>query len=299
VSGEPRSYHGQPVLKQPVWKPEVPVYFFCGGLAGASAVLAYADGDTALARRAWATSLGAAAVSAPLLISDLGVRRRFLYMLRVFKVTSPMSVGTWILAAASVNVGVAAVHALSGRLAAPARAARPVAALLGLPLSTYTAVLIAQTAVPVWRDARRMLPFVFAAGAALSAGAAATALAPPSEAGPARRLALAGAVAEVAAMRVMERRLGAIGSPYGEGAAGACKRAAHGLIAAGGLAVATRGRERRPAAVLGGAALLAGGLLERFAVFRAGFPSAADPAATVGPQRERLTPRGLTPHFSR
>ena len=38
---EVRSYHGQPVLKRPVWSWEIPVYFFFGGLAGASAGLAY------------------------------------------------------------------------------------------------------------------------------------------------------------------------------------------------------------------------------------------------------------------
>ena len=44
--------------------------------------------------------------------------------------------------------------------------------MLGLPLATYTAALIANTAVPAWHEARRELPFVFAAGAAASAGAA-------------------------------------------------------------------------------------------------------------------------------
>src|SRR5439155_8059218 len=38
---EPRSYYGRPVIKEPVWKPEIPFYFFTGGLAGASAGLAF------------------------------------------------------------------------------------------------------------------------------------------------------------------------------------------------------------------------------------------------------------------
>ena len=95
------SYYGRPVIKEPVWTPEIPVYFFTGGLAGASAglgVLAELRGNEVLARRAWAVALAGVAVSPVLLISDLGVPTRFLNMLRMFKVTSPMSVGSWILA---------------------------------------------------------------------------------------------------------------------------------------------------------------------------------------------------------
>ena len=36
-----RSYYGQPILKEPVWEMAVPEYFFLGGLAGASAGLAF------------------------------------------------------------------------------------------------------------------------------------------------------------------------------------------------------------------------------------------------------------------
>ena len=283
----PRSYYGQPVIKEPVWSPEIPVYFFTGGLAGASAALAFATGEGPLARRAWATALAGAGVSAPLLIHDLGRPKRFLYMLRVFKVTSPMSVGTWILSTASASIGVATAHALTGRFEAAARVARPAAAALGLPLSTYTGALIAQTAVPVWHDARRHLPFVFAAGAALSAGAAATVLTPPPHAAAARRLTVIAAAAEVGSVLHMEQRLGEVGEPYSTGSAGKLKRVANGLVTGGALAVGAWGRQSRRAAVLGGAAALTGALLERFSIFRAGFQSSADPAYTVGPQRAR------------
>ena len=33
------SYYGRPILKEPVWQPEIPCYFFTGGLAGASSIL--------------------------------------------------------------------------------------------------------------------------------------------------------------------------------------------------------------------------------------------------------------------
>ena len=99
---EIRSYHGQPVIKPPVWTWEIPVYFFTGGVAGASAGLAYLSevrGNEVLARRAWGAAIAAVAVSPALLVSDLGRPERFLNMLRMFKVTSPMSLGSWSLSA--------------------------------------------------------------------------------------------------------------------------------------------------------------------------------------------------------
>jgi len=283
---EVRSYYGQPVIKEPIWKPEIPWYFFTGGLAGASAGLAFlaerAD-DGELARRAWAISLAGALSSPVLLISDLGMPSRFLNMLRVFKVTSPMSVGAWNLAFSGAATTVAAGSAWTGLFPRAGAVAKGAAALLGMPLATYTAGLIAQTAVPVWHEARRDLPLIFAASSAASAGAAASMV---SSAPAARRLTIAGAAGMLGGLRAMERRLGDLGEPYHEGAAGAYGRAAKALTAAGSLLVATR---RRPAAVAGGAAVLAGVVCERWSIFKAGFQSAADPKYTVGPQRARST----------
>jgi hypothetical protein len=209
-------------------------------------------------------------------------------MLRMFKVTSPMSVGSWVLSGAGTAIAVAAANAFTGRFAGPARFAKPGAALLGLPLATYTGALIANTSVPVWREARATLPLVFASGAAASAGAAAAALTPVASAGPARRLALMGAAAELVNTQVMEHRLGPLGKPYREGTSGRLSRAATALTATGAVVLGRWGRRRRAAAVLGGAAILAGAATERFAVFHAGTRSAEDPQQTVGPQRERV-----------
>jgi DMSO reductase anchor subunit len=288
--GELRSYYGQPVIKPPVWTPEIPFYFFSGGLAGASAGLGFlADlrGDQELARRAWAASLAGLAVSPPLLISDLGRPERFLNMLRMFKVTSPMSVGSWILATTGPAVGVAAAHAWTGRFERLSRAARPGAALLGLPLATYTAALIANTSVPAWHEARTRLPFVFAAGAAASAGGVVTAATPVASARAARRLAVGGAIAELLAIKRMERGLGWLGEPYRAGRAARYRRAAQALTACGATVVAARAGRSRVAAVAGGALVAAGALAERFSVFHAGRQSAADPSYTIGPQREQ------------
>jgi hypothetical protein len=209
-------------------------------------------------------------------------------MLRLFKVTSPMSVGSWILSAFGAATTVAAASAWTDRVPrAAGRAARPVAALLGLPLATYTAALLTNTAIPVWHEARGRLAFVFAAGAAASAGAVAVALTPPGHAAPARRLAVGGAALELAATELMERSLGELGEPYRQGPAGALAKLALGLTAAGGATIAARGRRSRTAAVAGGTLLAAGALAERWSIYRAGFQSAADPKYVVEPQRAR------------
>jgi formate-dependent nitrite reductase membrane component NrfD len=286
-----RSYHGQPVLKRPVWSWEIPDYFFVGGMAGASAGLAFcsgARGNDVLARRAWTVALAGITVSPALLISDLGRPERFLNMLRMVKVTSPMNVGTWVLSGAGGAITFAAADAWTGRFPRVGRIARPVAALFGLPLSTYTGALLANTAVPVWHEARRTLPFVFGSGAALSAGAAATVFTPVVSASPARRLALGAAVAELATSGVMEVRLGEHGQPYRRGASARFTSLSRACLASGASLLARRGRSSRAAAVASGALLLAGALAARWSVFEAGIQSASDPKYVIAPQRSAI-----------
>jgi len=289
----PRSYYGQPVIKAPVWKGYIPWYFFTGGLAGASAPLAAvagARGDDVLARRAWSVALGALAVSPALLIADLGVPARFHHMLRVAKPTSPMSVGTWLITLVGPGVGLGWARSTLGWFPRAGRAGGALAAALGPVVSTYTAVLIADTAVPAWHEARRELPFLFAASSAASAGGAGVLLTPVERAMPARRLALGGAAAQLATMWRMERRLGPLAEPYRTGTPGRLARTARAGTAAGAALLALRGR-RRGAAAAGGALLLAGAALERWAVFTAGSASASDPRYTVAPQRARRDAR--------
>jgi hypothetical protein len=292
----PESYYGQPVLKEPVWKPEIPFYFYTGGLGGASAglaLLAEASGNEVLGRRAWLTALAGIGVSPVLLISDLGRPARFLNMLRMFKVTSPMSVGSWILASSGSVTALAVGSELTGLYPRVGRVAKVASALLGMPLATYTAGLVSNTSVPAWHDARFTLPFVFAGSSAASAGAAATVLTPAGDAGPARRLAVGGALVSLGAALAMERSLGELGEPYKKGLSGALARVAGALSVVGAGLIAARGRRSRAAAVAGSAVLTAGVIAERWAVFRAGFKSASDPKYTVGPQRARIE-RGET-----
>lgn len=290
-----RNYYGKAVLKEPTWSKEIPWYFFAGGLAGASSGLAFAarlSGNDRLARRALLVALGGVAVSPYLLIADLGRPERFYNMLRVVKPTSPMSIGTWILSSFGTSMGIAAASDILGIFPGLGCLCEGVAALLGPALSTYTAVLIADTSVPVWHEARRELPLVFAASSAASAGGATAILTPVKEAGPARRLAVGGALAELAIAQVMERRLGKLlAEPYHQGEAGRYDKLAKTLSAAGAALTAFAGAKSRLAAITGGALILAGSACERWSIFRAGFQSARDPKYTVIPQRERLESR--------
>jgi hypothetical protein len=300
---ELRSYYGRPIVRTPVWRHDIPAYLFTGGLAAGSAVLA-AGGDLAgrpaLRRAGRLTALAALGASTYFLINDLGRPGRFHHMLRVVKPTSPMSMGTWILSGFGAAAGLAATAEAApllprtGTLGAVRRLLRPAGRAAGLAagatapaLATYTAVLLADTAMPSWHSAYRHLPFVFA-GSALASGAGVGLLAaPPAEAGPARRLAVAGAAMELAATHRIEHGLGLLSEPYRTGRAGRLLRAARGLTAAGALG-AVAGRRSRPVSVLSGAALLAGSVLTRFGIYEGGVASGRDPMYTVLPQRAGL-----------
>lgn len=287
----PRSYYGQPILKAPVWKWPIPAYLFTGGAAGASSLLALGarlSGNRRLATQSRLVSLGALGVSTAFLIQDLGRPSRFYNMLRVFKPTSPMNVGSWLLSAFGAAAGAGAASDVLGAAPRLGAAADAAAAVFGPAVATYTAVLVADTAVPAWHEAHRELPFIFAGGAALSAGGLGVALAPAEAAGPALRVMLGGAVAELAGLEVLRRRLGPeLAEAYDAGLAGALGRWAKALAVAGSLTAAA-GRRTRPLAIAGGLAAATGAALERFAVFEAGKASVRDPRYVVGPQRRRL-----------
>jgi hypothetical protein len=164
-------YYGIPLLKEPQWTWEVPVYFFVGGAAGAAALigaLAKVTGkDERLARDARLVAAGGGIISSGLLISDLGKPERFLNMLRVFKIQSPMSVGAWVLALFSSSAGAAAFAQLVeqrldiGPVRVLGNVAEGISAAMGLPLATYTGVLIGATAIPAWHHNVKTLPIVF------------------------------------------------------------------------------------------------------------------------------------------
>jgi formate-dependent nitrite reductase membrane component NrfD len=296
----PDSYYGKPIIKEPVWGArDVGGYLFFGGLAGASSVLAaYAQltGRDELARASKVCAVGAVGVSGVALVVDLGRPERFLNMLRVAKVTSPMSVGSWLLSAFGGAATVAAASAVTGRLPRIGAAATAGAAVTGAGVCTYTAALICNTAVPAWHDAHREMPYLFAGSAASAAGGFGMIAAPSDQAGQAVRFAVLGAATELTAKSLLLRRLGETAEPYQTGRSGTLMEVAEVLTAAG-LAGAVLsgglrpGRGQRVAAALSGAALIASSALTRLGIFEAGRASARDPKYTVRPQRERLRQR--------
>jgi DMSO reductase anchor subunit len=290
------SYYGRPVIKEPAWGvPDVPGYLFLGGLAGASSVLAAGaelSGYGELARVAKVGALGAISLSAVALVHDLGRPERFVNMLRVFKPSSPMSVGSWLLSAYGPLAGAAAVSDVTGILPAAGTAATLGAGLLGPGIATYTAALICDTAVPAWHEGYREMPYVFAGSAASAAGGLGLLAVHPADAEPARRLAVTGAAVELIAKRQLLARLDDLAEPYEAGTAGVILRVAQ-FLTAGALAGAVLGRRNRVVSALAGASLLAASALTRFGVFEAGMASARDPKYTIIPQRRRRDRRGM------
>jgi formate-dependent nitrite reductase membrane component NrfD len=287
----PDSYYGKPIIKEPVWRsPEVPGYLFLGGLAGASSVLAgfaQATGNHKQAQVSKIAAAGAIGLSGVALVADLGRPERFLNMLRVVKVTSPMSVGSWLISAFGGAAAAAAACAVTGRLPKAGAAATAGAAVVGPAICTYTAALLCDTAVPAWHDAHREMPYLFAGSAASAAGGLGMLVVPPEDAGQAVRFAVLGAATELTAKSLLLKRLGDIAEPYQTGRPGKLMEAAEVLTAAG-LAGAVLAGGSRTAIKLAGAALLASSALTRFGIFEAGRASARDPKYTVRPQRERL-----------
>lgn len=184
------TYYGQPMIKRPTWKWFIPLYFFIGGVAGGAALIGGladlfgGERHRATVRHARWVALAGAILSPILLIADLGRPTRFHHMLRVFKVTSPLSVGTWILSAfGAVSGALVAKQAAEdnfilrrrsrlGRLAraVPSGPLSALHALLGLGLGGYTGVLVAITAVPLWFAGGLLLgPLFLATGVASGA----------------------------------------------------------------------------------------------------------------------------------
>jgi hypothetical protein len=273
---------GPGMLKPPVWTWEVPAYFWTGGIASGSAFVALAcdlAGDHRSAALARQVSLAALVPSPPLLVLDLGRPERFLHMLRIFKTRSPMSTGAWALTLFG-NLAAGAVGADMRGKRRLARALGGANAVVGGYLGSYTGVLLAATAVPLWARSRLFLGPIFVC-TATATGAAACRLAicalsdPPQSTRTALSQVQGAAMgAELALSVINERRLGRLAAPLD----GPLMRSAKRAVEAGLLLQLTR---RRTAAHAASVLYLAAGLLFRYAWVRAGRASAADDRAVA------------------
>lgn len=297
------TYYDRPVLKEPVWIWAVPVYFFCGGVAGAAAVLGEAArmlGPQTMRRlstRCRWIAAGGTSMGGFLLILDLGRPGRFLNMLRVFRPTSAMSIGSWTLAASGAASGAAAMLGgipqrrlgkFAGKIRNGADSAATASALLGLPLASYTAVLLSDTAVPLWQAIRSTLPPLFVSSAAASS-AALLKLPRPDESSAAvvRNFGMLGAAAEIVSAFGVERqadRVVRVGRPLREGIPGYLWKGSK-VLSAASLVCALTERSSRSRQLASSVFGIAGGLALRFAIFHAGKHSARDPRAAFEQQR--------------
>ncbi|HKU66603.1 MAG TPA: NrfD/PsrC family molybdoenzyme membrane anchor subunit [Candidatus Baltobacteraceae bacterium] len=287
-------YYGRSMIKPPEWTDLIPTYFFVGGLSGASAALAFSERlakNDPLARTMIFTAAAGSTVSGFCLVADLKRPERFMNMLRVFKPTSPMSMGVYVFSAFAGAATLAAASELTGILRPVGRIFEGIAALLGPAMAVYTSVLISDTVVPAWHFGRESMPLLFAATSAATAGGAGMLFTPPPFSAPARRLALLGGLALPVAIERLHMELGPRQEQaYKQRQAEMFTTAAKYLNYAG-LAASVFAKKNRTAGALAGCFLLAAGLAERFGVFRAGCVSAKDPGFTIDAQRRRIGER--------
>ncbi|HWY60079.1 MAG TPA: NrfD/PsrC family molybdoenzyme membrane anchor subunit, partial [Terriglobales bacterium] len=287
------SYHGNPVLKPPTWTWQVPLYFFVGGVAGISALVAmvaHLFGNAGLLRAGLWVGFAGALISAPLLIADLGRPTRFLNMLRVLKLRSAMSVGAWTLAGFSCAMGLAVVcHELilagygNDFLLVLEWVAEISAALSGVILASYTSVLLGVTAIPVWSENRKLVPVVFLAGGLGSAGAVLEFLGflvPVTQ-----FIGIVASAVETLVAIIIELRGRYVDRPLREGAIGWLTRA--GAALAGPLSLLLRifSGHSSVARYLAAVCFVIGALISRYAWIGAGRVSSRDPQALFRIQR--------------
>jgi hypothetical protein len=279
---------GHGMLHAPVWTWEVPLYFWFGGIASGAAFVAFAcdlAGDHKTAQRARLVSLATVGPCAPLLIMDLGRPMRFLNMLRIFKTRSPMSMGAWALSVFS-SIGASAVGVdLFLKRPRLARALGASNAVVGGYLGSYTGVLLASTAVPVWARSRSFLGPIFVSTATATGASAVrlVALHKPESTRVALGWVQATAMAaELALSEVNERRLGAHAVHSKK------MKIAKWLVRAGLAAQASRRTGPLPSLVY-----LAAGLLFRYAWVEAGLPSANDDRSVAEMSRSKRPPEDV------
>lgn len=288
-----------PMMKAPVWTWEVPLYFWFGGMAAGSSFVALAcdvAGDERSAQVARRVAVAALLPSPPLLIMDLGRPERFYNMLRIFKPRSPMSMGAWCL---SVFGGLATA-AVGADLLGRRREAKLLGganAVVGGYLGSYTGVLLASTAVPVWARSRLFLGPIFVTTATLTGAStvrlvlAATGLEEDHPTLRALGRVESGAMAtELVLSQVNEVRLGRLATVLEEGEGGRFFLAAKALARAG-LAARVLGTRtgRRALLHVSSGLYLGASVCFRYAWVRSGPASARDDEAVARTARGQAT----------
>jgi formate-dependent nitrite reductase membrane component NrfD len=312
------AYRDVPVLKEPTWNNEVAAYFFFGGLSAGSALIgsladvAGGERHKRLARVAHYVSFAALLPCPPLLIADLGMPMRFHHMMRVFKPSSPMNLGSWALFLHGAGATVTVVKMLAEDHSLPIISGlmdfvpERLLAGLGIPssfvLAGYTGVLLGTTSIPVWHSSN-LLGALFMSSS-FSSGVAATNLLGTitrresvEEENELAVISLAAGVTEAAVLAGYVATTGNAASALFKGTPGKLLAGAiAGLAAATLLEVAglVVPRHRNSISVLASTAALASGALLRWAIVRAGHASAADREGTLDAMKPRKGSPGWT-----
>lgn len=302
-------YYGQPAIHGPHWNWLIIGYFFFGGVSGGAAALAAAAdlfGDSRAVRlrdHAVLVSFAALLPCPVFLIVDLGRPGRFLNMMRAFRPSSPMSMGTWGLSVFSATETACAAMIvlrwlLGGRFSPPRHVEKTLLAVngaAGLFLAGYTGTLLAATAVPLWSRRPGLLGPLFLTSA-ISSGCAATALSLHASNGGAHDgealtvMDTAASLTKAALLAAWVISLGDVSGPVSEGSRGRIVREGCvlvGVVAPLAIEAATSNssRWRRAGRIAAATLSLAGTLALRYAVVSGGRASAADPRATFSVTR--------------
>lgn len=296
------TYYGKPTVKPSVYGWLVWSYVYVAGIAGGAQLIAtVADlvGKPRLrsvVRNGRYLAMAGPVLGVPLLIADLHTPNRWYNMMRIFRKTSPMSIGSYILTGFSAASGLtAAAQALGdakpdGPMRRVASFTQVPAALTGAGMGVYTGALLSGTSTPLWAAAPRLLSARFACSAVATA-AAALSLAERwngdrRNCGKLDMLAMSASLAESVVARASERRyreLGVAGPIEGSGPQALplelSKVVGHVLPLACFALNALLPRKSPSLSVAGALGVLAGGLLMRATIMHAGNQSAADPQA--------------------
>jgi protein NrfD len=291
------TYYEQPALKPSPWGWMVSGYMSIAGLAGSAQILAtvadLAGGDQykAIVRNGRYLGLVGAVIGGPILIADLRTPRRFYNMLRIFRPTSPMSIGTYVLLGFAGCSAVLAAAQLrrdagmrSGVVGAVAGVLRLPAAALGAAMSTYTGALLGATSTPLWAAAPRLLPALFGSSAIASAASALSLVASREEAAVLDRIELLASAGELSLMSGLHRQWRVRGIETKPALAPLLLSTAAPWLPKLVSAITSPSPPRQAAApqpargrLVGAIAVLAGAFLLRHAILRAGNQSARRP----------------------
>lgn len=296
------TYYDLPALKATHYRWLVIAYFFVGGIASASQFIATIvdlfghKQDRSLVRAGRYLALVGSVISPILLILDLYTPQRFYNMLRIYRRTSPMSIGSWALFTFGILSGLTAVAHFMADLT-KLSLFRSLARILGIPsalaggmVALYTGTLLAATSNPLWSSAFPFLSSLFATSAANTGSAALSLIGEMTHMPKSthKRLAyfgLAVEIAELTLVTIITRRWqkAGVAAPLNEQPLASVYR--FGAIGLGLVVPITlhllhilTGRYRHITALIAGLATLAGGFCLRTSVIFAGNKSADRPA---------------------